>query len=630
VTGWQVAIQRFKAIQTTIAIVAFWVCGAVWSQPTTSDCQGAIPVCAISYDVPILNPQPNNVPNEINPQLSCLSSGENNGNWYTFTIQSDGLLGFNVIPYEVVDYDWALFDLTNATCAEIANNAALQVACNYSSSINNGGITGANGGNNLQDEPLIPVQNGQTFVLYVSNYNFNVNAAGYQLDFSLSTAQVPDNTPPTLLTLQANADCNATQLILTFSENVMCNSVTANSFVLNGPGGPYAITSVSSSDCSAGAAYSTTYRLSISPALTKSGTFSLQALGGVVDVCGNALVGTPTLDLIYDALQLDLSSTDSDCPVDNGTASVAASSGTPPYTYQWNDPANQTTPTATDLPRGWYTVQVNDAGGCTVRDSVWVNDPTSFTLDINQLPDTCYKGAGVIQVLINGNTAPYSILWQDSLQLGNILTTAIGDSLYAIRVIDNEMCKRDTLLKMGVIMNDTLRAGFVSDKDKVNILTPTVLLTNTSLHASSILWDIDGFFSSEESISYDFPDIGLIPVRLTAFDINGCSHDTVGYIEVIYDLSFYIPNSFTPNLDGLNETFTCTGIGLDPTRFQMMIYDRFGQQIFSTTNIQAGWDGSLGNYGGALAPEGTYVWKVEVWEIKNRRHVFYGRVHLFR
>jgi gliding motility-associated-like protein len=584
--------------QAAIFLVALLNNVMLWSQPTTSDCQGAIPVCAISYDVPVLNPQPNNIPNEINPQLSCLSSGENNGNWYTFTIQSDGLLGFNVIPYEVVDYDWALFDLTNANCSDIATNAALQVACNYSSSISNGGITGANGGNNLQDEALIPVQNGQTFVLYVSNYNFNINAAGYQLDFSLSTAQVPDNTPPTLLSLQANADCNATQLILTFSENVLCNSVTSNSFVLNGPGGPYSISSVSSPDCSAGAPYSTTYRLNISPALTKSGTFTLQALGGVVDVCGNALQGNPTLDLIYNALQLDLSSTDSDCPVDNGTATVNASSGTPPYVYLWNDATAQTTATATGLPRGWYTVQVNDAGGCTVRDSVFVSDPTSFTLNVSHLPDTCYKGAGLIEVQINGNTPPYTILWQDSLSLGNLITNAIGDSIYKIRVIDDEMCKRDTLIKMTVILNDTLQASFVTDKDKVNILTPTVLLTNTSLHAYSILWDINGFFSSDQNIVYDFPDIGLIPIRLTAFDVNGCSHDTLAYIEVVYDLSFYIPNSFTPNVDGLNETFTCTGIGLDPERFQMMIYDRFGQQIFSTSNINAGWDGSLGNYGG--------------------------------
>jgi gliding motility-associated-like protein len=601
----------------------------VYSQPTTSDCQGAIPVCDITYNVPTLNPAPNNVPNEINPQLSCLSSGENAGNWYTFTVQSDGVLGFNIIPIQVVDYDWALFNLTGATCSDIFQNASLQVACNYSSSINNGGITGANGGGNLQDHPLVPVQTGQTFVLYVSNYNFNQNAAGYLLDFGLSTAQVPDNTPPVLTSVSAGSNCNATSLLLTFSENILCSSVSASDFSFSGASGSFNISSVSSADCSSGANYSKTFTVNISPGLSQSGTYQFQVVGSVSDVCGNALQGSPILDLNYSALNLALSSSDSDCDIPTGSASVLASDGVPPYTYAWNDPASQTGAIAGGLFRGWYTVKVQDAAGCTVRDSVWVGDPTDFVLNFSILPDTCYKGAGIVNMNIVGNTAPFTIVWQDSLLGGTQWTGAYGDSTYKVKVSDVDLCWRDTVIKMTVVLNDTLKADFTMDKDKVNFLLPTVNLVDQSVHAYSILWDIEGFYSSDLNVLYDFPRIGKIPVLLTAFDANGCSASVVKYVEVFYDLSFFIPNAFTPNSDGLNEVFSCTGVGIDSNRFKLLVFNHMGSLIYETNNLKAGWNGTFAD-GITPAPQGTYVWQVEFFEIKGLPHVFRGRVHLIR
>ena len=169
--------------------------------PTTSDCLGATPVCNSLYDVPVLNPQPNNFLNEISSSLSCLN-GETNGQWYVFTIQSNGNLGFNIIPYTgTSDYDWALFNLTNFNCSDIASNAALEVICNFSAQTTNNGITGANGQLGDQNEPMLPVVQGQTFALYISNYTFGQNQSGYQLDFSISTAVVPDNTPPSLVSV---------------------------------------------------------------------------------------------------------------------------------------------------------------------------------------------------------------------------------------------------------------------------------------------------------------------------------------------------------------------------------------------------------------------------------------------
>lgn len=101
--------------------------------PTNQDCLDAIPVCTSTYSNPTSYVGTGNVGNEINPLISCLGAGEKNDVWYQFTVQNSGQLCFLIDPNNTSnDYDWAVFNLTSATCADIYSNAALQVACNYS------------------------------------------------------------------------------------------------------------------------------------------------------------------------------------------------------------------------------------------------------------------------------------------------------------------------------------------------------------------------------------------------------------------------------------------------------------------------------------------------------------------
>ncbi len=149
------------------------------------DCEGAIPVLAGYYDLPLVPTTINPIINEINPQYSCLSGGEINGVWFEFMISDSGVLSFNIIPYhQTDDYDWALFDLTSNNCSDISAGG-LEVSCNYSNSVTNYGITGANGGGNNQDESTINVISGQRFKLYISN--FNGSPEGYQINMAAST-----------------------------------------------------------------------------------------------------------------------------------------------------------------------------------------------------------------------------------------------------------------------------------------------------------------------------------------------------------------------------------------------------------------------------------------------------------
>lgn len=149
------------------------------------DCIGTINICNIIYvqDTGYLGE--GLFHNEINDSTSCLGAGEMNGIWYKVHILSSGLLGFNIIPVDPSsDFDFAVFNLTNAHCFDIHNNASLMVSCNFSGSTFPTNATGPNGGPNPQEEMLIPVNAGDTYAIYVSD--FSSSSSGYNLDFTIA------------------------------------------------------------------------------------------------------------------------------------------------------------------------------------------------------------------------------------------------------------------------------------------------------------------------------------------------------------------------------------------------------------------------------------------------------------
>ena len=70
----------------------------------------------------------------------------------------------------------------------------------------------------------------------------------------------------------------------------------------------------------------------------------------------------------------------------------------------------------------------------------------------------------------------------------------------------------------------------------------------------------------------------------------------------------FVPNAFTPDGDGMNDVFTPYVAGISADSYQLLIFDRWGQSLFSTTRIGDGWNGTFGD--GSLTPEGVYVWRI--------------------
>ena len=90
---------------------------------------------------------------------------------------------------------------------------------------------------------------------------------------------------------------------------------------------------------------------------------------------------------------------------------------------------------------------------------------------------------------------------------------------------------------------------------------------------------------------------------------------------------FYIPNSFTPNGDGRNDYFRPYGEGVKWDTFEMSIYDRWGEEIYYTGNIDEPWKGW---YMDREVEMGVYVYLIRIYDQNGEAHTYRGGVTLLR
>ena len=149
-------------------------------------------------------------------------------------------------------------------------------------------------------------------------------------------------------------------------------------------------------------------------------------------------------------LVLSTSSTDPNCGLSDGTATVVVSGGNGPYTYAWNDSANQQTATAANLAGGTYQVVVTDQNGCQNNVTIIVNPApnSNIILSATTTNATCDTVNGAIDLSISGGIAPYTILWDNGI--GNIedpMNLAAG--VYSVVVTDSTGCGATTTVVIG-------------------------------------------------------------------------------------------------------------------------------------------------------------------------------------
>ena len=218
---------------------------------------------------------------------------------------------------------------------------------------------------------------------------------------------------------------------------------------------------------------------------------------------------------------------------------------------------------------------------------------------------------------------------QSNLQNPNHIYLHPG--IYDINLsVESEFGCLNSLFKEDFInVNSIPIASFDMTETKVSLLDPTIIFTNTSDSSLYFEWNFDnGEFNSSEitvEVSFDYADI--YDISLYVENETGCYDEVIHAIEVDQNFTIFIPNSFTPNGDGLNDYFDPQLVGYHD--FEIKIYDRWGSLVYFSKDANDGWDGS--HYtNNDLLENGTYMYNIYVLDYNNKPWLYNGEINLMR
>ena len=168
---------------------------------------------------------------------------------------------------------------------------------------------------------------------------------------------------------------------------------------------------------------------------------------------------------------------------------------------------------------------------------------------------------------------------------------------------------------------------FNSNKSVTNELDPIIEFYNNTIGNNHFVWDFNnGQISNEKNPIIDFQQAGNYDVILTAISSVGCIDSSVNTISVYPKMTIYIPNAFTPNNDGYNDKFDVKVNSI--SYYEIYVYNRWGENIFYSSNELYSWDGS--DFNGSLVPNGIYLYHIKIIDQNGKDWVYNGEINLLR
>jgi gliding motility-associated-like protein len=267
-----------------------------------------------------------------------------------------------------------------------------------------------------------------------------------------------------------------------------------------------------------------------------------------------------------------------------------------------------------------YTVTGTDANGC--------QDVNQITVTVEPLPVVSFvadvvSGCEPLTVLFtNSSTGTNGVDCQWSFGDGSsgsscdtITHIYMDNGLYSPTLVSTSIngCVGEVTYIDLVYVENTPLPSFIPSPYSVLSLDTDVSFDNTSAGAVNYVWDFDDETAlvTEVNPTHEFPkDVSQgYSVTLYAYSPLGCVDSTTIVIQVKQEEIYYIPNSFTPDGDAFNQTFKpIITDGVDPYDYNLTIFNRWGETLFESNNLEVGW---AGLYNGKLVQSGTYNWRIE-------------------
>ena len=330
-------------------------------------------------------------------------------------------------------------------------------------------------------------------------------------------------------------------------------------------------------------------------------------------------------------LTVNFSEVDATCfGVCNGILTSAAAGGTAPYNFSWIGPVNFSTANTNAACAGVYTLNVTDANGCLVTNSgITVGQPSPLVINYVLIDNEHCAGDCLGKIEINATGATqFSIDGGSTFVPSNVFTSLCSGS-YNIEIQDANGCSASQTVQ--VIRPVEVVSQFTYSPNPPDLFNTSVQFTNLSTGIVNSMWTFDDLgTSSQFSPQFDFPlyVADTYYVCLSVVNDSGCV-DTSCLNVIVNDYMYiYLPNSFTPNGDGMNDMFIPVVNMMDKDYYKFYIFNRWGELIFSTTDPTKGWDGTQK---GVKSKEDVYVWKIQGRStLSTEKKEWIGHVNLLR
>lgn len=313
---------------------------------------------------------------------------------------------------------------------------------------------------------------------------------------------------------------------------------------------------------------------------------------------------------------INVSSTDESCDLNNGQITLGTvTNGNAPYQYNLNSAGYSTTTNYSNLNEGTYTLSVQDANGCIydANNIILNNTPGPNDINITTTDATCQLTNGAI--LINntvGGQSPmnYSI---DGINYTNTINYSnIPSGTYTVYVQDANSCSYSE----NVIINNSSSpianfncAAFIVEGGEV------ALTNQSSSDVISYDWSIPNgnpSTSTSENPTTTFTELqpGYYPITLIVTNQDNCTDSITKYIEYKSDPLIFVPNCFTPDGDSHNNNWEFYLNGFDEEKFNVKIFDRWGEMVWESNDPTQPWDGKYNN---KLVQSGSYSWIITAY-----------------
>jgi gliding motility-associated-like protein len=271
-------------------------------------------------------------------------------------------------------------------------------------------------------------------------------------------------------------------------------------------------------------------------------------------------------------------------------------------------------------------------GGCSKEDTINVNVRWKPIVDVGLPKAICLLDSTLLIAVVSHSTGPISSYrWTpiDSLRTDTLMQTWA----YPTKSTNYKLTVATTLADYGCVFTSS---------DSVKLIVQPVVRAfagNDTIAvkgaAHSLLGSGGLYYRWSSTTALLNNPFVQYPITTLTNDANfyvqvkdaiGCvGYDTV-FVKVYNGPTYYVPNAFTPNGDGLNDIFRAIPVGISNTLY-FRIFNRNGQLVFETNQYLKGWDGT---FNGKPQPMGTYVWMVGGTDRDYKKVELKGAVNLLR